>query len=168
MPPYLKFRQDLFDFAPAFWRVRSPDQSYRFFESHRGRDEPESDPSEIMRFEKRRSMRPSKVQLFYSVRTALIGAAGVLTVVGLTTPGAVAQTDETISGIVIGLSGALAATRILGTLLYEVKPSDRQTYLAGSALLVALATPASYFPVRRASRADPRVALRSELHFCPS
>jgi putative ABC transport system permease protein len=66
------------------------------------------------------------------------------------------------AGILIGLAGALAATRVLRTLLYEVKPSDPQTYLAISGLLVALATLASYLPARRASRVDPCVALRSE------
>jgi len=59
------------------------------------------------------------------------------------------------TGIVIGLSGALAATRILRTLLYEVKPSDPQTYSGDSALLVALATLASYLPAHRASRVEP-------------
>jgi len=66
------------------------------------------------------------------------------------------------AGIAIGLSGSLIATRVLGSLLYEVKPSDPQTYLAISALLVALATLASYLPARRASKVDPCVALRSE------
>jgi hypothetical protein len=59
------------------------------------------------------------------------------------------------TGIAIGLSGALAATRILLTLLYEVKPSDPQTYPGVSAPLVALATLASYLPARRASRVEP-------------
>ena len=59
------------------------------------------------------------------------------------------------TGIVFGLSGAPAATRILRTLLYTVKPSDPQTSLGVSALLVALATLASYLPARRASKVDP-------------
>jgi predicted permease len=66
------------------------------------------------------------------------------------------------AGILIGLAGALAAARVLGTLLYEVKPSDPQTYLLISALLVVLAALAGYLPARRASKVDPCVALRSE------
>jgi predicted permease len=66
------------------------------------------------------------------------------------------------AGIVIGLAGALAAARVLGTLLYQVKPGDPQTYLLVSALLVVLAALASYLPARRASKVDPCVALRSE------
>jgi predicted permease len=66
------------------------------------------------------------------------------------------------AGIAIGLAGALAVARVLGTLLYDVKPSDPQTYLAVSALLVILAALASYLPARRASKVDPCVTLRSE------
>jgi putative ABC transport system permease protein len=66
------------------------------------------------------------------------------------------------AGIVIGLAGAVAAARVLGTLLYQVKPGDPQIYLVVSALLVVLAALASYLPARRASKVDPCVALRSE------
>jgi putative ABC transport system permease protein len=66
------------------------------------------------------------------------------------------------AGIVIGLAGALGAARVLGTLLYDVKPSDPRTYLLISALLVVLAALASYLPARRASKVDPCVTLRSE------
>jgi putative ABC transport system permease protein len=65
-------------------------------------------------------------------------------------------------GVAIGLAGAFGAAQVLGTLLYEVKPSDPQTYVLISALLGALAVFASYLPARRASKVDPCVALRSE------
>jgi putative ABC transport system permease protein len=66
------------------------------------------------------------------------------------------------AGIAIGLVGALTATHVLGTLLYEVKPSDPETYLVISALLGGLAVLASYLPARRASKIDPCEALRTE------
>jgi predicted permease len=66
------------------------------------------------------------------------------------------------AGIAIGLGGALAATRVLATLLYEVKPGDPSTYAAIAVLLAAVALVASYIPARRAAGVDPSRALRSE------
>ena len=66
------------------------------------------------------------------------------------------------AGIAIGLAGAFAATRVLSTMLYEVKPSDPATYAGVSALLGALALLAAYLPARRASQVDPGVTLRAE------
>jgi len=66
------------------------------------------------------------------------------------------------AGLVIGLASALGASRLLGSLLYEVKPSDPATYLLISVLLAVLAVLASYLPARRASKVDPCVALRTE------
>ncbi|MBZ5575397.1 MAG: ABC transporter permease [Acidobacteriia bacterium] len=65
-------------------------------------------------------------------------------------------------GIAIGLVGAFAATRVLGNLLYEVKPGDPATYLLVSTLLGALALLAGYLPARRATQVDPCVVLRAE------
>jgi predicted permease len=65
-------------------------------------------------------------------------------------------------GVAIGLVGALAATRVLGALLYGVSPTDPVTLGAVTALLVALAALASFAPARRAARVDPVEALRSE------
>jgi predicted permease len=68
----------------------------------------------------------------------------------------------TISGIVVGVAGALAASRVLQKLLYGVRPTDAITFIAGSFVLAAVALAASYIPARRASRVDPMVALRHE------
>jgi ABC-type antimicrobial peptide transport system permease subunit len=65
-----------------------------------------------------------------------------------------------IIGLTIGLAGALALTRLLATLLFEVSPSDPITFGA-VALCVILATLlACYIPARRATKADPLVALQ--------
>jgi len=65
-------------------------------------------------------------------------------------------------GIAIGLAGAVATTRILGSMLFEVKNTDPLTYVGVAALLVVVALVASYIPARRAARVDPLVALRQE------
>jgi putative ABC transport system permease protein len=63
-------------------------------------------------------------------------------------------------GILIGVAGALALTRLLGTLLYAVKPADPATFAAVAALLALISLLACYVPARRAMRVDPMVALR--------
>jgi len=65
-------------------------------------------------------------------------------------------------GILVGVGGALAATRVLRTLLYEVAPYDPTTLLGVSVLLVGVALIAIAVPLRRAMRVDPMVALRTE------
>jgi len=65
-------------------------------------------------------------------------------------------------GVVLGLAGAVAATRVLTSVLYEVKPTDPLTFVAVAAALVIVAFAASYFPARRATRVDPLLALRQE------
>ena len=65
-------------------------------------------------------------------------------------------------GAVLGLAGALAATRTLRDLLFEVGPSDPLALVGASALLVVVALAASWLPARRAAGVDPAVALRSE------
>jgi len=66
------------------------------------------------------------------------------------------------AGIVLGLGGALAASGVLRSLLYDTPPADPTT-LAGVALLLgAVAVAAAYLPARRAARIDPMVALRYE------
>ena len=65
-------------------------------------------------------------------------------------------------GLAAGILGAIAATRLLGTLLYGIKPTDTLTYFAVAAALFTVALLASYIPARRAARVDPMVALRYE------
>ena len=65
-------------------------------------------------------------------------------------------------GLVLGLAGALAVTRSLATLLYGVRSNDPASFIAVSALLLAVGFLASYLPARRATKVDPMVALREE------
>ncbi len=67
-----------------------------------------------------------------------------------------------VTGLIIGLSVALIATRSLGAMLYRIRAQDPAT-LAGAVLLtLTLAVVAGYLPARRASRVDPMVSLREE------
>lgn len=66
------------------------------------------------------------------------------------------------AGIVLGVAGAYAATRLLAGLLYGVVPTDTATFAAISLMMAAVAGLASYLPARRAMRVDPAIALRSE------
>jgi putative ABC transport system permease protein len=61
-----------------------------------------------------------------------------------------------------GLAGALALTRYLRTLLFNVSPTDWLTFTAVPVVLCAVALAASYLPARRAMRVDPMQALRYE------
>jgi predicted permease len=65
-------------------------------------------------------------------------------------------------GAVIGLVAALASTRVLRSLLFDVTTSDPLTYLTIVIVFGLSATLASWGPVRRAARVDPLQALRSE------
>jgi len=65
-------------------------------------------------------------------------------------------------GVVLGTAGALAAARLLSSMLFEVKPADPLVLVSVAALLGGAALAASYLPARRASRVDPISALRSE------
>jgi len=65
-------------------------------------------------------------------------------------------------GICVGFAGALALTRFLSSLLYEVTPRDPVTFVIVSALLGGVALLATYLPARRAAKVDPLVALRYE------
>ncbi|MGH9732124.1 MAG: ADOP family duplicated permease [Candidatus Acidiferrales bacterium] len=65
-------------------------------------------------------------------------------------------------GIVTGVAGALALTRYLRSLLFEIKPTDPVTFISVAILLAMVAFAACYIPARRAMRVDPMVALRHE------
>ncbi|MGH9719654.1 MAG: ABC transporter permease [Bryobacteraceae bacterium] len=66
------------------------------------------------------------------------------------------------AGLLLGLAGAFAATRLLTNFLFEVKPGDPMTYVAVSALLAVVSLAASFIPARRATKVDPLVALRQD------
>jgi putative ABC transport system permease protein len=65
-------------------------------------------------------------------------------------------------GLVLGISGALALTRLLSTLLFGVTTRDPPTFVAIAALLSIVAMLACYIPAWRATRVDPLEALRCE------
>ena len=68
----------------------------------------------------------------------------------------------TLIGVLIGMVAALGLTRLMGTLLYGISPSDPITFMGVAVLLIAVALLACYIPARRAMRVDPAVALRHE------
>jgi putative ABC transport system permease protein len=66
------------------------------------------------------------------------------------------------AGVLVGLFGSIAMTRVIGGLLYQVSPLDPGVLIAVSLLIAASALAASFVPARRATRVDPLVALRFE------
>jgi predicted permease len=65
-------------------------------------------------------------------------------------------------GVVIGLAGSVAATRLLGAMLYGVSPLDRATWAATTGTLVVIGLLATILPALRATRADPLLAIRTD------
>jgi ABC-type antimicrobial peptide transport system permease subunit len=65
-------------------------------------------------------------------------------------------------GTALGAVGAVAITRIIGSLLYNVTPTDPVSFGGVMALMLAVAAAAAYLPARRATTVDPMVALRAE------
>jgi putative ABC transport system permease protein len=67
-----------------------------------------------------------------------------------------------ITGIAIGIGGALALTRVLRSMLFEIEPTDPPTFVGVATFLTIAALAACYIPARRAMKMDPTVALRHE------
>lgn len=65
-------------------------------------------------------------------------------------------------GMMLGLAGSLAGTRVITSVLFEVSPADPTVYVCVSILLALVVLAASYFPAWRAARLDPLVVLRQE------
>ena len=65
-------------------------------------------------------------------------------------------------GVAIGLAAAIPVTRLLGGLLFQVRPNDPATFAGIGMALAIVALVASYIPARRGTRVDPIATLRSE------
>jgi ABC-type antimicrobial peptide transport system permease subunit len=66
------------------------------------------------------------------------------------------------AGVLLGVGGSLALTRLLRDLLFQVRPTDPTTFVGVSVVFAAVAVAATLVPARRAAGVDPLVAIRSE------
>jgi ABC-type antimicrobial peptide transport system permease subunit len=71
-------------------------------------------------------------------------------------------TELTVIGVIAGLLGAVALTRVMASLLFGVSATDLMTFSIVPIVLIATAMLATYIPALRATRVDPTVALREE------
>ena len=62
--------------------------------------------------------------------------------------------------VAIGTAGAMAVTKLLADLLYEVSPTDPVTFVGVAALVTMVAAAAAWIPARRATRIDPAITIR--------
>jgi ABC-type antimicrobial peptide transport system permease subunit len=106
----------------------------------------------------------------YGVLSFIVGARtreiGIRVAMGATPRSVVALIARqamvwTLSGMAIGLALALGASRVLGSLLYGISPTDPLTFGTVIVLLGAAAAAAAVIPAVRASRLDPLFALRA-------
>ena len=67
-----------------------------------------------------------------------------------------------VAGAAIGLAGALACSRVIASLLYQVSPTDPIVLLAACGVLLGVAVIAAYLPAYQASRVDPARALQAD------
>ncbi|HEY4305496.1 MAG TPA: ABC transporter permease [Gemmatimonadaceae bacterium] len=67
-----------------------------------------------------------------------------------------------VPGLAVGIAATLALTRVLGRFLFQIQPTDPPTFVATTALLVAVALLAAYVPAKRATELDPLSVLRSD------
>ena len=68
----------------------------------------------------------------------------------------------TVGGVIVGVLGAVAATRLLSSWLYEIEATDPATFATVAVVLIGIALLATYVPARGATRVDPVNAMRSE------
>ena len=65
-------------------------------------------------------------------------------------------------GLLIGTAAALAGSRVMQGLIFEIGTTDPLSFIGAAAVLSVVALLASYLPARRVTRVDPMVALRTE------
>jgi len=68
----------------------------------------------------------------------------------------------TLAGVAIGLGASLVMTRLMGSLLFNMSPTDPVTLSAVALILALVALVACYLPARRAARVDPMIALKHD------
>lgn len=99
-----------------------------------------------------------------SQRTREIGVRMALGAAGGDVRGMVVRQGMALAGagLLLGVAGAVAMTRVLTTILFEVDALDTPTFLSAVAVLGGVTLLASYLPARRATRVDPIIALRQD------